>query len=113
MMGKMYPVPSVLDRQLVGISRDKQQFYIAMNGHVVEKENCPELFDESDSRFYNHKQCRKNVFTFGETRYTLLGGHFEKYINKKGNHFIVIGEYPGEEQWEQWWLEVCLYGWHM
>ncbi len=112
----MYRVPALWIRKLKEMNEKDQQYSVAMDGVVAQRKLHPELFDENDDRYYETCEGNryfKEVFKYKDSDYVCLYYfHNERGLTEE-EQYVVLSEYPGEEEWTERHIEVCLYGSHL
>ena len=92
-----------------------QQYSGAMDGVVAQRKLHPELFDKNNDQYYETSEGNryfKEVLTYKGTEYICLYFlHNDELPDDK--QYIVMSPYPGEEEWTERHIEVCLYGSHL
>ena len=117
---KMEQVPAYCLKNLKGISEGNQTYYLAMDGIIAKKSDHPELFDKNDNRYYEtitegyytDRRVLKDVFTYYNIEYVCLAcAHNDDLTDD--DQYLVISEYPGEEEWTERHIEVNLFGYQL
>ena len=116
----MEQVPAYWSENLKGISEVNQTYYLAMDGIIAKKSDHPELFDKNDNRYYEtitegyytDRRVLKDVFTYYNIEYVCLACTHNDDLTDD-DQYLVISEYPGEEEWTERHIEVNLFGYQL